>query len=203
MDRIARNARPVGVGLVAYGASGLLLLAALGAAIGPALAVADAFARSSSEASVALRASVDALDGLATSLREARGSTDRAADATRQASSVARDLAERMSIGIFGVQPLLPVAEGFRRQSSELDALARELSRLTMALGRNEIDLAALRSSAAVIRDRIGALEAGDAPVAGMGVTGLAYLLLAWASLLPIASIAAGVALLRGAPIRS
>lgn len=183
--------------LIAYGASGLLVLAALAMALGPALAVADDFARTSREASVAMSASVRALDGFATSLRDARGSTSRAGRAVRQAASVASDLADRMSISILGAQPLLSVAEGFRRMRDELDAVAAELSQLTTALARNEVDVGTLRSSAAVIRDRLGTLADSDRPVAGVGVVTLAYALLLWLSLLPIASIAAGLSLLR------
>ena len=193
-DLFSRHERANALALLGYGAAGLLVLISLGTAIAPALSAADAFARSSNEVSAALSASVDAFDGFGTSLTEARASAERAADTASGSAAVARDLADRMSIGIFGVQPLLPLSQSFRRQGDELDALSRELSDLAAALGRNERDVVALRSSVAVIRDRIGV---PGAAAAGAGVGPLVYAALAWLALPSILSLAAGVALWR------
>lgn len=201
-ELFARHQRAIALSLAAYGATGLFALLAFAAALGPVLAAADTFARSSSEASVALAASVDAFDGFATSLTEARAAAERAAGTASGSAAVARDLAGRMSISIFGVQPLLSLAQSFRRQGEELEALSSELSELAVALERNQADVATLRSSVAVIRDRFGALGARAGSAAGADVGVPVYALLAWLAFLPTVSLAAGVALWRDAASR-
>ena len=102
-----------------------------------------------------------------------------------------------MSVSIFGVQPLLSLAIGFRQQSMDLEALAVELDILARSLGSNERDVRALREDVAALHDL--AAELGAAPDARAGLLGPAlYLLIAWLMIEALAVAWLGIQLTRG-----
>jgi hypothetical protein len=193
-----RRARVAAVALVTYGAIGFVLAIALAAAIAPALAGIDALARSSIDARRALSSTHDAFDGFAVSLVDARASAERAAASARSSAATARRLGDAMSLNIFGVQPLLPIAGDFRRQSQDLDDLATSVDQLAAALGENELDVRVLRDDVSALRDRIAAVDSVSAlQAAPVGIVLL--LVVAWFAIQALAFVLAGAALWRSA----
>ncbi len=188
-----RRTRLVGAVFIAYGASGIVLLAALALAVLPMMATIDTVARSSADVRATLATTRDAFDGFGTSLVDARHSAERASAAARSSATAAKQLADGMSISIFGAQPLISLSTGFQRQSADLQALGDELDRLAASLGRNEADVHAIREEVASLQVRAGAV----------GVDGAAWLLpglflfIAWLALPAAAALWAGIALLR------
>jgi hypothetical protein len=194
-----RRARIIAVTLVTYGAIGFLLAVALAAAIAPALAGIDALSRSSIDARRALSSTHDAFDGFAVSLVDARAATERAAASARSSAAAARRLGDAMSLNVFGVQPLLPLASDFRRQSQDLEDLATGVDQLAKALGENEVDVRVLRDDVGVLRDRIAAVDSVSAlQAAPAGIVLL--LVVAWFAVQALAFAVVGIALWRNAP---
>ena len=153
MRLVGRRRRAMGLALVGYGVAGALLLAAAALSVGPSVETIEALARSSADVRATLAATRDAFDGFGTSLVEGRQSAERAASSARSSAAAAGQLAQAMSLSIFGQQPFRTIAAGFAQQSADLETLARELDDLGTALGRNEADVRDLR-------DHIGALHA-------------------------------------------
>ncbi len=196
-----RRARVAAAALVTYGAIGLVLAIALAAAIAPALAGIDALSRSSVDARRALSSTTDAFDGFAVSLVDARLAAERAADSARSSAATARRLGDAMSLSVFGAQPLLPIANDFRRQSEDLEGLAAGVDQLAAALSANELDVRVLRDDVSVLRDRIAGLDSASAlQAAPVGVVLL--LVVAWFAACALAFVVAGLALWRYAPPR-
>ena len=135
------RARVVGALLLAYGLVGVVVLSTLAMAVLPMTATLDTVARSSADVSQALASTRDAFDGFGSSLTEAQRSAERAAAAARSSSQAAGQLANSMSLSIFGAQPLISLATGFRQQSDDLSALASELDVLAASLSRNGDDV--------------------------------------------------------------
>ena len=195
-----RYARPFGLALVAWGLLGLVLIGVAGTTLEPALTTADALGER--ETALELRAALDttvaSLGGVGTSVVEGRRASEDAGTAVRDIAATTDQLAEAMSLSIFGAQPFLSIAQGFERQTTSLEQLARDLDALTTALRRNETDVAALQQSAVVLRDRVDRLvPAASTPVANLRP--LLYSLLAWLALPALAAIGAGVWLLLSA----
>src|SRR3990172_2555398 len=97
--------RAIGVALIVYGAAGILLLAAAALALTSSLSSVEELARSSSDVRAPLAATRDAFDGFGTSLVEGRESAERAAASARSSAAAAGQLAQAMSLSIFGQQP--------------------------------------------------------------------------------------------------
>jgi hypothetical protein len=194
-----RRARIIAVTLVTYGAIGFLLAIALAAAIAPALAGIDALSRSSIDARRALSSTHDAFDGFAVSLVDAHAATERAAASARSSAAAARRLGDAMSLNVFGVQPLLPLASDFRRQSQDLEDLATGVDQLAKALGENEVDVRVLRDDVAVLRDRIAAVDSISALQAAPAGAVL-LMIVAWFAVQALAFAIAGIALWQNAP---
>jgi hypothetical protein len=202
MRRVGRRrARVTAMALVAYGAIGLLLAVALAAAIAPALAGIDALARSSVDARRALASTTEAFDGFAVSLVDARLAAERAAASARSSAATARRLGDAMSLSVFGAQPLLPIANDFRRQSEDLESLATGVDQLAAALAANELDVRVLRDDVSVLRDRVAGLDSASAlQAAPVGVVLL--FVVAWFAAMALAVLVAGVVLWRNAAPR-
>ena len=190
-----RHARVIAAILIAYGALGLLLLSALGIALVPMTNTIDTISRSSADVGTALASTRDAFDGFGASLSEAQGSAERAATAARSSSRAATDLANGMSISIFGAQPLLSLASGFRQQGADLAALADQLDVLAASLARNGDDVRALRAEVATLHTRATAL--GTTPAGPSWLVPILVLLMAWMAVPPLAALIAGLVLLR------
>lgn len=183
--------------LIAYGVSGMLLLAALSASLLPMTATIDAVARSSNDVRSTLVTTQNAFDDFGTSLATARRSAQRAADAARSSAAAAKQLADGMSISIFGAQPLIGLAAGFRQQSSDLQSLADELDRLATSLGTNETDVHAIRVEISSLSSRVAVIGGGSALLLPA-----LFVLLAWLAVPAVIAVWVGIALLRAPAIR-
>ncbi|HET8569145.1 MAG TPA: hypothetical protein VFM93_09185 [Candidatus Limnocylindria bacterium] len=192
-----RRARTIAAVLIAYGATGALLLAVVGLTIAPAIAGMETLAGSARDVRSALATTRDAFDGFRVSVVEGRRSAERAAVTARSTAGTARQLSDSMSVSIFGAQPLLPIASGFVRQSQDLDALAAELDLLATSLGRNEGDVRALREEVAALHARAASLAA--VPLGSGPIAPVAYALIAWLAVQAVAAVAAGLAIWRRA----
>jgi hypothetical protein len=190
-----RQARRVGLALVAYGAAGLLILAILVTAALPMTTTLDNLSRSAAEVSDTLAATRDAFDGFNTSLLEAQRSAERAAAAARSSARAASGLADGMTVSIFGVQPLVSLSANFRQQSDDLTALAATLDQLGLSLARDAVDVRAIRAEVAMLHSRVSAIGTSEATSPWL-VPALA-LLFAWLAIVPVAALLFGASLLR------
>ncbi len=197
-----RYARPFGLALVAWGLLGLVLIWLVAATAEPALSSADALGER--ETAVELRTALDttvaSLSGVGTSVLEGRRAAEDASTAVREIATTTDQLAEAMSLSIFGAQPFLSIAQGFERQTTSLEQLARDLDALTTALRRNETDVAALEASALVLRDRVDRIVPASS-VPASTLRPLLYALLGWLALAAVGAIGTGVWLVRSAPL--
>jgi hypothetical protein len=183
--------------LIAYGAGGVLLLAALAASLLPMAATIDALARSSDDVHSTLVTTQNAFDSFGTSLVAARRSAERAAAAARSSATAAKQLADGMAISIFGAQPLIGLSAGFQRQSTDLQSLADELDRLAASLGTNETDVRAIRVEIASLSSRAALISGGSALLLPA-----LFFLVAWLAVPAVVALWLGVALLRSVPTR-
>ena len=190
-----RSARVIATALIVYGAAGVIVLGVLAIAIVPMTNTIDTIARSSADVSQALASTRDAFDGFGASLTEAQRSAERAATAARSSSRAATDLANGMSISIFGAQPLASLASGFRQQGTDLAALADELDRLALSLAQNGGDVRALRTEVATLHTRATSLGTTTSGPSWL-VPGLLLLIL-WMAVPPLAALIGGLVLLQ------
>jgi hypothetical protein len=189
------RARVIGAALLAYGLAGVVVLGTLAMAVLPMTNTLDTIARSSADVSAALASTRDAFDGFGASLTEAQRSAERAATAARSSSQAAAQLANGMSLSIFGAQPLLSLATGFRQQSDDLAALAGELDRLAASLARNGDDVRELRADVASLHTRATILGTSS-PGPSWLVPALLVLVL-WMAIPPLAALLGGLWLVR------
>jgi hypothetical protein len=198
-----RTRRRLGVGLLAYGVAGVLLLATFAAIANAAierLALVDPAAGALTDASAALGDTANAFGGFNASLADAEHSTAQAATSARDASATASRLADSMSLSIFGAQPLLPLAQDFRREAADLDTLAKGLDTLSASLKANQDDVAKIRNDITIIRLRVDSARSGGISVEPLRA--LVLLIVLWLALPAIAALVAGVWLLRSATPR-
>jgi hypothetical protein len=188
--------RVVAGALIAYGALGLLVVAALAASVGPALSTMDALSRSSADVEHTLATTRDAFDTFASSLVEARRSSQQAAVTARGASATAKQLGDAMAISIFGAQPLLSLATNFRKQATDIESLAIDLDALGTVLGRDERDVRAIRDQLAALHDRTVLIASSSATSSPIGP--VLYLLILWLGAQAAAALVVGVLLWRG-----
>jgi hypothetical protein len=201
-----RRFRLIGSALLGNGLLGIVLVGVALTALGPLLtrasAAVDSAGDSLAAAAQALDQTATAFDGFSKSLDEARTSSAHASQLLNDASTTSGQLADAMSISIFGAQPFLPMAQSFRRNTDELRGVSADLSTLSEAIGHNRNDIVTVRDSIAVLRDRVQRL-ANDAaadpsgPRLGPEMSVLAYGLTLWLGVLALISLGAGLLLLR------
>lgn len=192
--------------LLIYGLLGLALIGAVLVFIGPlvtrASVAADSAGDSLAAAATALDHSATAFDGFGHSLDDAKASSAHASQLLRDAAGTSGQLADAMSINVFGAQPLLPIAQGFRRNTDELRGVSEDLQTLSDAIGHNSRDVALIRDDLRALRDRVGQLAkdaaaSPDGPRTEPGLRVLVYGLAIWLGLLATAALATGIVLLR------
>ncbi|MDQ3870807.1 MAG: hypothetical protein M3301_04220, partial [Chloroflexota bacterium] len=146
------------LGLVTYGVVGLAILAAalilvsgpleqVGALGNTAETQRAALVRSLRSTSRTLADASGAFSGFGESLAQARRSTGRAADLSRDVSSTMSGLAGAMSVTIFGVQPLADLTPGFERAAAQLRELGTDLDGIGAATARNVNDVERTRGN--------------------------------------------------------
>jgi len=194
-----RTRRRLGIGLLAYGAGGILLLLVFGLIANSAierLALVDPASGALSDASAILGDTTIAFGGFETSLQTAALSTQQAAVSARDGSATANRLADGMSISIFGAQPLASLASDFRKEAADLDQMAKQLDTLAASLKENQGDVTKIRGDLALLRTRVD-LARSAAPVSVDALRALLGLLVLWLALPAIAALAGGAYLLR------
>ena len=192
--------------LAIYGLIGIVLVAiallGLGPLISRASIAADSAGDSLAAAATALDHTATAFDGFSHSLDDARTSSAHASQLLRDASVTSGQLANAMSVNILGTQPLLSIAQSFRRNTDELRGVSEDVSTMSDAIGRNGRDVTAVRDDLVVLRDRVAQLArdaaaSKDAPRIEPALRVLVYGLALWLGMLATATLVAGVVLLR------
>ena len=192
--------------LTIYGVLGLVLVGAAVLSLGPLLTraslAADSAGDSLAAAATALDHTAAAFDGFGHSLADAKTSSAHASQLLKDASNTSAQLADAMSVNIFGAQPLLSIAQSFRRNTDELRGVSEDVSTMSEAIGRNATDVAAVRDDLAVLRDRVAQLArdaaaSKDGPRVEPALRVIVYGLAIWLGLLATASFVAGAVLLR------
>ncbi|HUQ42254.1 MAG TPA: hypothetical protein VM052_07115 [Candidatus Limnocylindrales bacterium] len=194
----------LGAALLAYGVIGLVLMGIFFWVADSAiqrLAIVDPSAGPLAEATSALGDTANAFGGFGTSLVDAERATAQAATSARDASSTASRLADAMNLSIFGAQPLLPLVQDFRRQATDLDDMAKGLDTLSSSLRSNQGDVAKIRDDLTLLRSRLASAQTGGISVEPLRA--LVLLLVAWLSFPALASLVAGISLLRSARSRA
>lgn len=150
------------------------------------------------QAARSLDATVSGFDGFQASLADAKRSADQASSAAKQSADAAAGLADAMSLSVFGVRPLAPLANGFRSEAGQLAQLAADLDALGRDLARDATDVATVRGSLATLQARLSVAGGTEAEASLIPLrVGLA-LVLCWLALPAVASAVAGAAVLRG-----
>ena len=176
----ARRRRYLGLGLLAYGLAGLLLLAvaaviggtiqqlsAAGATVGDQR---DALLDTLRATSQTMRNASPGVGNVGESLDAARESADHAAGLARSMGTTLRGLAAAMNVQILGTQPLAGLASGFDNAADQSDALAGDLDGLGTALTQNAMDLETSRKDLAALSERVDLLAAAvEATPFGVG----------------------------------
>lgn len=199
--------RGIGIGLIAYGVIGLVII------VVAFLVTVGAFSRLealSNSVAGPLRSTANtigdasgAFGRFAVSLDEAQRSSNDAAQLARESADTMAGLADAVSVNIFGTQPFQQAAEGFRDVSGQLDALGGDLESVGEALGHNITDVQIAGSNLREVRQELDGVlatfDGGDAgPQGGVRVASLAlYALLIWLAIPAIASLLLGFVVLR------
>lgn len=222
MTRRARRRR-LGVGLVAFGATGLVLaLATAALLLGSLAAINDAasgFQRQRAEVVAMLGPAAEALDDAATgaanagtSLGATRDAAGRAATLTARLASSFDSLAALGAFELFGARPFGAVAGQFVEVGAEARLVSVDLGAAAVAMDRNIADSQAVASK---LRELVTRLEElGDSlaepaeperatAAATLPIVTAAFLLtglLLWIALLALASLWLGARMLRTVP---
>jgi hypothetical protein len=178
----ARRRRRLGIGLLAFGISGLVLVAAAAVLVlGSLSAVDDAatgFERQRAEIVAMLDPAAAALSDAATSaanagssLTEASAASRRAADLTSRLATSFEGMASLGSFEIFGTRPFAGVASQFTSVATESRTLSTSLAATADALAQNVADSQSVATDLRDLAGRLRQLEAGLQPSSG-GATG-------------------------------
>lgn len=191
--------RLAAIGLIVYGLLGLALVAIssvvawrtfeqldqIGASIGEQR---DALVGSLQATSGTLRSSTTAFDGIDATLGNARTSSTQAARFARDLSTTMGQLAVTAQLNIFGVQPLIGLADGFTRASEQLVGLGTTLDETGAALATTRGELGQVKADLGRVQQQVDrlarAFEATSLPIGGQDAGGLPILRLAIFSLL-------------------
>jgi hypothetical protein len=223
MNRRARRRR-LGYGLLAFGLSGIVLIAAAAALVfGSLSAVDDAasgFDRQRVEilamlgpASSALSNAATSASNAGTSLTESSAAAVQAAVLTSRMADSFDDLAELGTFEVFGTRPFGPLADQFGDVAAESRALSDDLTAAGTSLATNVADSEAVAGDLRALATQLDALETSLATAddgglgSASGALGVARLvlvgLLVWLAIPAVVTTWLGWRLLRAAPARS
>lgn len=163
--------RRLGVGLLAFGVSGLVLLLAAAALVFGSLAAVDdaatGFERQRAELLAMLGPASSALDSAATSVSNAGASLTSSAAAADQASGLTTRLATSFegltalsSFEILGARPFAGIAGEFSGVAADARALSTDLVSTAAALRTNVADTTAVAGDLRSLATKLDALEA-------------------------------------------
>jgi hypothetical protein len=217
---VARRRRRVGIGLIAFGATGLVLVVAAAVLLlGSFAAIGDAatgFERQRQElvamvepAAAALSDAADSAANAGASLTAASGASRRAADLTDRLATASDGIAGLGALEIFGQRPFAGTSSQFTDLATQSRALGLDLRSTADALATNVADSQSVAADLRTLADRLRALETTVEPAGGAGAglpIALAALvalgLLAWFSIPAVASLWLGARLAQNRPIR-
>jgi hypothetical protein len=163
--------RRLGLGLIAFGAIGLLLIASAGALVLASLsAVGDAatgFERQRTEivgmlgpASAALERAASSASNAGTSLAKTRDSAAQAATLMTRLSESFDSLAGLGSFELLGARPFAAISGQFSKVATESRTLSTDLTTAAAAMDSNITDSASVAADLQVLADQLSALEA-------------------------------------------
>jgi hypothetical protein len=98
-------------------------------------------------------------------------------------------------VSIFGAQPLLPLANDFRRQAADLRAVA-DLEQLGGSLAKDRVKVKRIHDHVSVLSQRLGTFGGGP------GIAVLLVALLIWLGAKAAAALVVSIMLLRRRPHR-
>jgi hypothetical protein len=218
MEMMQRRRRAIGAGLIAYGLVGLVAglvivgaTLAVGAGLEPAVASVD---RQRDAIVASLEHSAAALDHAAAIAGDAATGAQQAAAIASQSADVSRQLAETLSrlsstfgdFGILGSKPFEPLAEDAAQVADQLRGIATNLDALGISLGRIAreipqlaVELDAVAAELTTLATELATFAVPDAAAEAFRwlVVGV-VMLVAWLLVPALASLVAGIALLRG-----
>jgi hypothetical protein len=210
-QRRNRRLRLLGGGLIAYGLVGTILFALLGLNVASPLERLGHLATSVEDqrglALETLDRAADTLSQTAAGVTNMDNSLARVQVATGQAALIShgvatsmRDLAESMSIDVFGIQPFLGLVAGFDQSAEQLDELGNDVSDIGLALTDNRRDAGNVgrslnQLSLTVARLAVSARSSPSVGLADGSIEALTFGLLAitaWLFVLAVGCMAAG-----------
>lgn len=212
-SRRDRRRRQLSAGLVAYGAVGLLLfVVSLPVIVGP-LASLGRIATQRGDAVRWLDLTGQGLDDVGRGSANAGTSLASATTAARNAALLAQELSASMAslrdasgLSILGSQPLAGLTDGFDRVAGRARDLSSSMTSLAASLEQNTGDFAAVATDTAALREQVSSLRdtlAAPGAVAAESMAAwlvpAALLLVIWLATPALASLVAGVWILRAA----
>ncbi|MDP8905764.1 MAG: hypothetical protein M3N29_10755 [Chloroflexota bacterium] len=209
--RRRRALRVVGTLLIAYGVLGLVLLGVVGSPLSEPIddftALSDSVEEQRTAALDALDEAAETVDGAAAAVRntdasltQARAAVDRSSALSRGVAASMYQLAEAMTLTIFGMQPLIGLSTGFQQTGDQLVLLGDDLTAIGEALAANREDALGVAHSLDQLAAAIEQLsdEVRNGPrveIAAESVEAVRLGVLAvlgWLALLALAAIVAG-----------
>ena len=162
--------RRLGMGLIAFGVAGLVLIGSAGALVLASLsAVGDAatgFERQRTEivemlgpASAALERAASSASHASTSLIETRDSAAQAAQLMTRLSESFDSLASLGSFDVFGARPFAQISGQFAQVATESRTLSADLARTAAAMDTNITDSAAVAADLRTLANQLDELE--------------------------------------------
>jgi hypothetical protein len=176
--------RRLGVGLLAFGISGLVLVVLAAVLVLGSLAAVDTaasgFERQRAELVAMIDPAASALSDAATSAANAGASLTRASEASRRAADLTGRLATSFegmaglgSFDVFGARPFAGVASQFTDVVTQSRTLSTDLTATADALAQNVADSTAVAVDLRNLADRLRRLEASTG-ASGSGTPGTA-----------------------------
>jgi len=170
--------RRLGLGLLAFGISGLVLVLLAAVLVLGSLAAVDTaasgFERQRAELVAMIEPAASSLSDAATSASNAGSSLTTASDASRRAADLTARLATSFegmaglgSFEVFGTRPFAGVASQFSDVATQSRTLSSELTATADALSTNVADSAAVAADLRDLADRLRQLEAGTGGAGG------------------------------------
>jgi hypothetical protein len=177
---VARRRRRLGFGLIAFGATGLVLSVLAGvlvlASLGGIGDAATSFERQRTELLSMVEPAASALSNAADSASNAGGSLTAASDASRRAAALSARLATSFeglaglgALDIFGTHPFAGVTAGFTEVATESRALAVDLNSTADSLATNVADSQSVATDLRTLADRLRQLGTTIRPASGRG----------------------------------
>ena len=203
--------RRLAIGLLVYGVVGVLVMAVSVLLLAGPIASIGRIAGQRGEAVHWLDLTGGGLEDVGRGSANAGASLASAAAAARNAASLAQELSASMAslrdasgLSILGSQPLAGLTGGFDRVAGRAGDLALSMTSLAGLLDRDTTDFATIAADAGSLRGQVDALRAafaspefGEVGTSAGWLGAAAFVLLLWLGTPAVASLIAGIWLLR------